>query len=101
GFVALERRKERDGSDPLFEISQLRFKTFRYGLITAVIIALGQLGLLFALPLFLQGANGLTAEQNGLWMLPMGLMMIVGAQVGGRLNHRYGTTNVVRAGFFI
>jgi EmrB/QacA subfamily drug resistance transporter len=100
-FVALERRKERDGSDPLFEISQLRFKTFRYGLITAVIIALGQLGLLFALPLFLQGANGLTAEQNGLWMLPMGLMMIVGAQVGGRLNHRYGTTNVVRAGFFI
>lgn len=100
-FVVVERRKEARNDDPLFEISLLRFPTFRYGLVTAVIIALGQLGLLFALPLFLQSANDLTAEQNGFWMLPMGLMMIVGAQVGGKLNHRYGTTNVVRAGFFI
>ena len=99
--MVVERRKEALGADPLFEISLLRFRTFRYGLITAVIIALGQLGLLFALPLFLQGANGLSAEQNGLWMLPLGLSMIVGAQVGGRLNHRFGTTNVVRFGFFV
>ncbi len=100
-FVIVERRKEARDGHPLFEISQLRFKTFRYGLVTAVIVSLGQLGLLFALPLFLQGANGLTAEQNGLWMLPLGLMMIVGAQIGGKLNHRYGTTNVVRFGFFL
>ena len=100
-FVIVERRKEARDASPLFEISQLRFKTFRYGLVTAVIVALGQLGLLFALPLFLQGANGLTAEQNGLWMLPLGLMMIVGAQAGGKMNHRYGTTNVVRGGFFL
>ena len=100
-FVVVERRKEALDAYPLFEISLLRFRTFRYGLITAVIIALGQLGLLFALPLFLQGVNGLSAEQNGLWMLPLGLSMIVGAQVGGRLNHRFGTTNVVRFGFFV
>ncbi len=100
-FVLVERRKEARDESPLFEISQLRFKTFRYGLVTAVIVALGQLGLLFALPLFLQGANGLSAEQNGLWMLPLGLMMIVGAQVGGKMNDRYGTTNVVRGGFFL
>jgi len=100
-FVIVERRKEARDASPLFEISQLRFKTFRYGLVTAVIVALGQLGLLFALPLFLQGANGLTAEENGLWMLPLGLMMIVGAQAGGKMNHRYGTTNVVRGGFFL
>jgi EmrB/QacA subfamily drug resistance transporter len=100
-FVIVERRKEASDGHPLFEISQLRFKTFRYGLVTAVIVSLGQLGLLFSLPLFLQGANGLSAEQNGLWMLPLGLTMIIGAQVGGKLNHRYGTTNVVRFGFFL
>jgi EmrB/QacA subfamily drug resistance transporter len=100
-FVVVERRKEAAGRDPLFEFSQLRHRTYRYGLFTAVIIALGQLGLLFALPLFLQSANGLSAEENGIWMLPMGLMMIVGAQVGGKLNHRFGTTNVVRTGFFM
>ncbi len=100
-FVRVEKRKEARGGDPLFQISMLRFRTFRYGLLTAVIVALGQLGLLFALPIFLQSANGLTAEQNGLWLLPLGLAMIVGAQVGGRLNTRYGTTNVVRIGFFV
>jgi len=100
-FVVVERRKEAARRDPLFEFSQLRFRTYRYGLVTAVVIALGQLGLLFALPIFLQSANGLSAQENGLWMLPLGLMMIVGAQVGGRLNHRYGTTNVVRLGFFM
>ena len=100
-FVVLEKRKEAEGSDPLFQISLLRFRTFRYGLVTAVVVALGQLGLLFALPLFLQGVNGLSAEQNGFWMLPLGLAMIVGAQIGGRLNTRFGTTNVVRAGFFV
>ena len=100
-FVRVERRLEAAGGDPLFEFGQLRFRTFRYGLITAVIVALGQLGLLFALPIFLQGANQLTAEQNGLWMLPIGLAIIVGAQLGGRLNHRFGTTNVVRVGFLL
>jgi EmrB/QacA subfamily drug resistance transporter len=100
-FAVVERRKEAADGDPLFEFGQLRYRTYRYGLFTAVVIALGQLGLLFALPLFLQSANGLSAEENGLWMLPLGTMMIVGAQVGGKLNHRFGTTNVVRVGFFI
>src|SRR5205085_10066259 len=37
-FVLYERRKERLDSDPLFEFSQLRFKTFRYGLVTITIL---------------------------------------------------------------
>jgi len=38
---------------------------------------------------------------NGLWVLPSGLFVIVGAQLGGRLIHRYGTIKVVRAGLVI
>ena len=30
--------------DPLFEMSQFRLKTYRYGLITVLILAMGQLG---------------------------------------------------------
>jgi EmrB/QacA subfamily drug resistance transporter len=101
GFVVLERSKERRHANPLFEFSQLRFKSFRYGLLTLGILAMGQLGLLFALPLFLQDAVHLTAEENGLWLLPLGLFVIIGSQIGGRLTRVISTTIVVRFGLLI
>ena len=61
---------------------------------------MGQFGLSFVLPVFLQGARLLTAQQNGLWQLPTGLFIILGAQIGGRLIRSTGTTIVVRLGLF-
>jgi EmrB/QacA subfamily drug resistance transporter len=98
GFYRFERTKERVGLSPLFEFGQLRHKGFRYGLLTTAILAMGQLGLIFVLPIFLQDAKHLSAERNGLWMLPLGLFIIFGAQAGGRLTRRVGVTSVVRLG---
>ena len=100
-FYRLERAKERDDRAPLFEFSQLRHPTFRYGLLTTIVLAMGQLGLLFVLPVFLQDGKHLSAETNGLWVLPTGLFIVVGAQVGGRLTRRIGTTAVARTGLFL
>jgi len=97
-FYRVERTKERDGLGPLFEFGQLRHRGFRYGLLTTAILALGQLGLIFVLPIFLQDARHLSAEENGLWMLPLGLFIILGAQVGGRVTRVIGVTAVVRLG---
>lgn len=101
GFYRFERRKEREARGPLFEFGQLRHKTFRYGLLTTVVLAMGQLGLLFVLPVFLQDGKHLTAETNGLWVLPTGLFIIVGAQIGGRLTRTVGTTVVARTGLIL
>ncbi|MCU1483791.1 MAG: putative transport protein [Actinomycetia bacterium] len=98
GFVALERRIGRAGGDPLIQLDDLQYPTYRYGLITALIVSMGQLGLSFVLPVFLQDAKHLTAATNGLWMLPSGLCVIVGSQLGGRLINRLGPTVVVRLG---
>jgi predicted MFS family arabinose efflux permease len=98
GFYRLERAKERDDRAPLFEFGQLRHPTFRYGLLTTIVLAMGQLGLLFVLPVFLQDGKHLSAETNGLWVLPTGLFIVIGAQVGGRLTRRIGTTAVARTG---
>jgi EmrB/QacA subfamily drug resistance transporter len=100
-FVALELRKSRLRRDPLFELTLLRTKTFRYGLMTVVVLAMGQLGISFVLPVFLQNAKHLSAERNGLWMLPAGIFVIVGAQIGGVLARRTGTTIVVRVGLLL
>jgi EmrB/QacA subfamily drug resistance transporter len=98
-FVVLERHKERHESDPLFEFSQLRHLTFRYGLITTAVLAMGQLGFLFVLPVLLQdGARHLSAIETGVWLVPSGVCIAVGAQIGGRLTRIVNTTIVVRIG---
>jgi EmrB/QacA subfamily drug resistance transporter len=97
-FVVVERRKERRARDPLFEFSQLRHRTFRYGLVTTAVLAMGQLGLLFALAVFLQDGRRLSAQTNGLWLLPLGLFIIIGSQVGARLTRSIGITRVVQVG---
>ncbi len=100
-FVWFELRIERAGRDPLFEFAHLKLRTYRYGLITVAVVAMGQLGLSFVLPIFLQDAKHLSAATNGLWMLPTGLFVIVGAQVGGALTQRFTTTAVVRVGLLL
>jgi EmrB/QacA subfamily drug resistance transporter len=98
-FVVLERYKERTDSDPLFEISQLRHLSFRYGLLTTAVLAMGQLGFLFVLPVLLQdGAQHLSAIETGVWLVPTGVSIAIGAQIGGRLTRIINTTLVVRIG---
>jgi len=101
GFVLLERRMERTGRDALFEFAHLRLRTYRYGLLTAAVVAMGQLGLSFVLPIFLQDGKHLSAATNGLWLLPTGIFVIVGSQVAGVLTVRFGTAVIVRAGLVL
>jgi len=98
GFYFVERSKERRDAAPLFEFAHLRKKSYRYGLLTGLVLAMGQLGLSFVLPVFLQDGKHLSAARNGLWLLPTGLFVIIGAQVGGRLIRKVGATVVVRLG---
>ena len=100
-FWFVERAKERNDDDPLFEFAYLRFRTYRYGLLTGLILSMGQLGISFVLPVFLQNGRHISVWHNGLWVLPSGLFVIVGAQLGGRLIHRFGTIKVVRAGLVL
>jgi MFS family permease len=100
-FFRLERWKERRNRSPLFEFGQLHHRGFRYGLITTGVLAMGQLGMFFVLPIFLQDAKHLSAETNGLWMVPSGVFIIVGSQLGGRLTRRIGITRVVQLGLVL
>jgi EmrB/QacA subfamily drug resistance transporter len=100
-FYVVERRKEREDADPLFEFGQLRRLSFRYGLLTTLVLAMGQLGFLFVLPVFLQDGLHLSAVDNGLWLLPSGISIIVGTQIGARLTRRISVTSVVRIGLLL
>ncbi len=80
-FVVIERAMERADIDPLFEFGQLRHLGFRYGLLTTMVLAMGQFGLLFILPVLLQNGEHLTALRTGEWMLPQGLLIALAAPI--------------------
>ncbi len=97
-FYRSSRRKELEDASPLFEFGQLRHRGFRFGLITIGVLSLGQLGLAFVLPVFLQEGRHLSAQMNGLWQLPSGLCFLIGAQISSRLARRVPLVVIVRIG---
>jgi EmrB/QacA subfamily drug resistance transporter len=101
GFVVFERAKERRGQDPLFEFSQLRHLGFRYGLQTTMVLAMGQFGFLLVIPVLLQDGQHFTALRAGAYMVPMGVLIALGAPLGARFTRVIGTTRVVRIGLVL
>ena len=85
----------------MFEFGLLEHHTFRYGLLTTAVLAMGQLGFLFVLPVFLQDGKQLSALDSGLWLVPSGVFIMLGAQLGGRMTRRVNTTLVVRSGLVL
>lgn len=99
-FYRVERRKEREQRSPLFEFGQLRHLGFRYGLTTLVFLAMGQVAFVLVLSVVLQNAQHLSAFATGLWLVPAGISIVVGSQIGGWLTRRISTVVVVRIGLF-
>ncbi len=97
-FVRTETRMERRGGQPLFEFSQFRIRTFRLSNVVTFFMAFAQLGVSLCIALYLQESRHLTPMRNGLWVLPVGVAILVGAPVGGWLSRSLGATNTMRLG---
>ncbi len=80
-FVLHERRRAAAGAPVLVDLSLFAIPTFSAGIVAALIVAFGEFGLLFTLPLLLQGTLGYSALQTG-WVivaLAMGTFLISAA----------------------
>jgi len=100
-FYFYERAKERRNLDPLFEFGQLEHPSFRYGLQTTMVLAMGQFGFLLVIPVLLQDGQGFTALRTGVYMVPMGVLIALGAPIGGWFTRVIGTVRVVRVGLVL
>ena len=97
-FVTLQLRRARDGKIVLVDPRLLAVRSFRFGSLAALIVALGEFGLLFTLPLLLQNALGFSALGTG-WLvmaLAVGTFLISG--LTPRLTALLGSRAVVRLG---
>ncbi|MBX3082615.1 MAG: MFS transporter [Anaerolineae bacterium] len=97
-FIIVETQQERRKGEPLFEFGMFRYPSFRYGLITVAIVALGEFGAILVLSIFFQLAKSLNAFETGLTFLPLALAMIVAAPTAGALSTRFGAKWVVTTG---
>ena len=97
-FIIVETVQERGKGEPLFEFGMFRYPSFRYGLITVAIVALGEFGAILVLSIFFQLAKSLNAFETGLTFLPLALAMIVAAPTAGALSTRFGAKWVVTSG---
>lgn len=97
-FVAVERRRVRTGKVALVDLGLLRLRSFRYGVVAALIVALGEFGLLFTLPLLLQGALGYSALGTGWLLVWLALGTFLVSAATPRLAAQLGQTTVVRVG---
>ena len=97
-FVALQRARRRAGRVVLVDLRLLGVRSFRYGSVAALIVALGEFGLIFTLPLLLQNALGYSPLGTG-WLivsLAVGTFLISGATP--QLTAALGGRAVVRIG---
>ncbi|HEY3831612.1 MAG TPA: MFS transporter [Acidimicrobiia bacterium] len=97
-FVMVELRRVRQGRPVVFDFTDLVHRGFRYGLINTIVLAMGEFGAFFVLPIFLQAGRHLSAISSGTWLLPAGAMAFVGGGIGGRLSHRFGPKYVITVG---
>ena len=98
GFGLLQQRRARAGRIVLADLSLLRIRSFRYGLAAALVVAFGEFGLLFTLPLLLQGALGYSPLGTGVLVLALALGTFLISGATPQLARRLGSRGVVRAG---
>lgn len=97
-FIAVEIRRERAGKGVLAHLSLFRIRTFGLGTFTAFVVSLGEFGLIFVLPLLLQGALGYGAIGTGWLMMALALGTFAASGAVPRLADRWGTVALVRLG---
>ena len=97
-FLALERHRAATGRVVLLDLSLFAIPTFRWGTATALVVALGEFGILFALPLWLQNAMGYSALQTGVVLLPFAVASLIAGGAGGSIAAARGGGTAVRLG---
>jgi EmrB/QacA subfamily drug resistance transporter len=101
GFVLVERHRALAGRIVLLDFSLFAVRSFRYGNVAALIVSLGEFGLLFALPLFLQSVLGYSAFATGLALLALAIGAFVASPLAAQIAIRRGPRTVVRLGMVL
>ena len=97
-FALWENFVESQGRTPLVSMGIFKNRQFISGASVTALLSLGMVGLIFALPVFLQSVQGLDALHTGLALLPLSLMVLISAPLSSILNKKFKTKRIIQAG---
>ncbi|WP_067779969.1 MFS transporter [Actinomyces vulturis] len=100
-FVRTEIRRGTAGRDVMLDMGLFRLQSFSWGNIAAMVVAMGEFGLLFVLPLYLQNVLGLSAMHAGAVLAIMAVGSFIAGGTAGPLARTIGATNVATWGLIL
>lgn len=97
-FVRIERNRRAAGRPVLLDLDLFGIDTFRRGNALAVIVGLGEFGLVFVLPLFVRTVLGYSPLQMGILLLAMAGGGFIGGPLGAGISRRSDARRAVVTG---
>jgi EmrB/QacA subfamily drug resistance transporter len=97
-FVLWGRARQRAGRSTMITFGLFRIPSFRNGNIAAMIVSLGEFGIILSLPLWLQNVLGYDALQTGFVLLALAGGSFLASGLAGATSGRFAPVWVVRVG---
>lgn len=98
GFILWGIRRERAGKPTMLAFGLFTIPSFRNGNIAALIVSLGEYGVILSLPLWLQNVLGYDALQTGYVILALAIGSFVASGFAGSFGNRISPVWIVRMG---
>ncbi|MGI8886197.1 MAG: MFS transporter [Gaiellaceae bacterium] len=96
-FILLERYQRA----PMLPLELFRNRTYAGANTVMLLVALAMFGVFFFLSLYMQNVLGYSAVQTGAAFLPMTILIILIAPVGGKTSDRFGSRGLMTAGMIL
>lgn len=100
-FITRAKRRERLGKPSLLSLALFGIPSFRNGNIAALIVSLGEFGILLAIPLWLQNVAGYGALQTGFVLLALAVGSFMASGMSSGMLRKMTPIAIVRVGLFL
>jgi EmrB/QacA subfamily drug resistance transporter len=97
-LLFVERSRVASGKAVIFDLRLFKIRSFAAGNVVALVVSLGEFGLLFTLPLFLQSVRAYTALETGVILLALAVGSFVASGAGAAMAQRIGPVRVLQIG---
>lgn len=98
GFIWWGLARAKQGKGTLLEFSLFRIPSFRNGNVAALVVSLGEFGIILSLPLWLQFVLGFDALQTGFLLLALALGSFFASGAAGAFSGKVAPVVIVRLG---
>ncbi|NQU36896.1 MAG: MFS transporter, partial [Actinobacteria bacterium] len=97
-LVFFEAHRGKTDKTPLVDLELFKIRRYGFGNIVALVVSLGEFGILFVLPLWLQSVAGLDPLTTGALIAFLAIGTLTAGGSARHVSARFGATEVVRIG---